>query len=104
MSECCEYLKTALADRAIPIRYQPIFREYYFEVFEYSDILGEYYLPNTVMQLIDFCPFCGAEVPKPLRDNWCKILRKIGHADPFDDPTIPEEFNSDAWWKSGKYI
>ena len=46
-----------------------------------------------------FCPWCGTEKPQSKRDLWFDTLATLG----FDDPTeqsIPDDFNSDAWWRS----
>ncbi|WP_444922608.1 DUF6980 family protein [Microbulbifer sp. CnH-101-G] len=48
---------------------------------------------------IKFCPWCGLELPGSKRDKWFDKLESMG----FDDPAeqnIPEEFNSDAWYRN----
>ena len=47
---------------------------------------------------IRHCPFCGAKLPESRMNEWYDRLYALG----FDDPgeqDIPEEFNSDKWWR-----
>ncbi|QFT52829.1 hypothetical protein FIU96_19450 [Marinobacter sp. THAF39] len=48
---------------------------------------------------ISFCPWCGLRLPDSKRDAWFDKLEALG----FDDPSeqrIPEEFNTDAWYRN----
>jgi len=48
---------------------------------------------------IRFCPWCGSKLPASRRDAWFDRLEELG----FDDPAeqkIPEEFQSDAWYRN----
>jgi hypothetical protein len=52
---------------------------------------------NTENQwILVYCPFCGKKLPKDLIDEHFDAIRdETGK--PLDP--IPEEFNSDEWWK-----
>ena len=53
-----------------------------------------------------FCPWCGEVLPGALHDKWYNVIRygyKIGDFDSWqDDPRLPEEMLSDAWWRRRK--
>jgi hypothetical protein len=55
-------------------------------------------------QNIYFCPWCGNKLPKSLADEWFDRLEAMGFDEPFEqcrtDPDFPEEYKTDAWWKS----
>lgn len=73
------------------IGYYPDLREYFLESVE-----G--YICN-----INFCPWCGSELPKSLSDRWFQILEEEHELDMPDLPEqkakIPTEFLTDEWWK-----
>lgn len=89
---CCESMTLLLEDPKMPLEYYPIAREYGIPL---------YYSP--AMQRLIYCPWCGEKLPKSLRDKFFEILEKEYNVEPeFDvkeDPNVPEEFKSDAWWK-----
>jgi hypothetical protein len=45
-----------------------------------------------------YCPWCGIKLPQDLRNEWFDQLERLGH-DPLAGD-LPEEFQSDAWWKA----
>ncbi len=51
---------------------------------------------------IHFCPFCGFKLPASKRDQWFKELHKLGFKDPLGDDSIPEAYQSDAWWRGAE--
>lgn len=63
---------------------------------------NEYLIPVSLKGYsstdIRFCPFCGAKLGETLRQKWYKTLRAMGYDDP-GEQEVPEEFNSDAWWR-----
>jgi hypothetical protein len=69
----------------------------------YDPRFDEFGLPirdggDSVM-IIQFCPWCGTRLPDSKRDLWFERLAEMG----FDDPaiqSIPNEFQTDAWWKN----
>jgi hypothetical protein len=69
---------------------------------EYSEKFCEYGIiihdGGTAICLINFCPWCGARLPKSQRDRWFDEIERLGLSGP-DDPAIPERFQSDAWWR-----
>jgi len=48
---------------------------------------------------MDYCPWCGARLPRSLRDDWYRRLYALGYDDP-GEQDVPEIFNSDGWWRS----
>lgn len=69
------------------VTYEPMYNEYSLIVHDGgSSTIG-----------ISFCPWCGAKLPKSLRERWFTELESQG----FDDPgvqDIPDRYKSDAWW------
>ncbi|WP_429003207.1 DUF6980 family protein [Xanthomonas sacchari] len=51
---------------------------------------------STVLR---FCPWCGKDPPSSLQSEWYKELAERGYSDPGGDDLIPEQFNSDRWWR-----
>jgi hypothetical protein len=47
-----------------------------------------------------YCPFCGNMLPADLTDILTRIVYDKLKLRDFDDPNLPAEFRSDAWWKS----
>lgn len=48
--------------------------------------------------LIRFCPWCGKRLPESQQKEWNRRLHALGYDDP-GEQELPEEFNSDAWWR-----
>jgi uncharacterized protein DUF6980 len=44
--------------------------------------------------------WCGKDLPAGLRKAWFDILDELG-LEP-DDPRVPEEMKSGAWWRARK--
>ncbi|WP_159355047.1 DUF6980 family protein [Methylovorus glucosotrophus] len=82
---CCQNMSVHLARGELSIRYTPKFREY-----------GILYKNENSIQQISFCPWCGTKLPSTLRELWFEQLDELG-IEPEDD--IPDEYNSDEWWK-----
>jgi hypothetical protein len=85
---CCEGLFIHLSDGEVGVVYSREIREYGIKILD----------GGTSIQVIRYCPWCGAELPEPLRDEWFDTLRDMGYPDPCDDD-IPSHFRSDKWWK-----
>ncbi|MGC4093049.1 MAG: hypothetical protein QM756_35210 [Polyangiaceae bacterium] len=54
---------------------------------------------GTATCLIQFCPWCGTQLPESQRTRWFDELERLGFSDP-NDPAIPQRFLSDEWWKN----
>ena len=79
-----------LDEQKVAISYLSKFREYAIDM-----------RTSSGKQLIEFCPWCRAKLPSPLRDRWFDILEaELGELKGFDDSRIPEEFKTDAWWRA----
>ena len=88
-NHCCERMTYFLADIRIPLDYSTKFREYVLV------------MPQA-FQMIDYCPWCGKELPTSLRDEWYEILEnllgEVIYELDYTDERIPEEFRDDTWW------
>lgn len=90
---CCKEMNLFLLDTRDPIKYNPIFREYYIELYNQHNIIT-----------MDFCPWCGGKFSESLRVKFFDVLESeyeivtdIGEYKNRTD--IPKEFQSDEWWK-----
>lgn len=70
------------------IYYEPKFDEYGIVVHDSG---------NSYIKM-EYCPWCGTKLPASKRDLWFEELEKSGIENPLEEE-LPEEFNSDAWWK-----
>lgn len=50
----------------------------------------------------NYCPWCGQKLGPSKRELWFTVLEYLGFDDPLDSK-IPEEFNDESWYNSGKY-
>lgn len=53
-------------------------------------------------QIITFCPWCGAKLPKSLGKEWCQLIKEeFGIEDIFKEEwdKLPQEFKTDEWWR-----
>ncbi len=85
---CCKEMQNSVFDEDIPIIYIPKFREYGIKILD----------GGTSLQLIKYCPWCGAKLPISLRDKWFDEIYKL-NLEP-ESPEIPEKYLTDEWWKS----
>ena len=76
-----------LSEGETAIHYIAKFREYGIPVLD----------GGTSMIVIRFCPWCGADLPESLSDKWFELLASKNLE--LDDPAIPEDMLTDAWWK-----
>ena len=68
----------------------------------YADRFDEYGLivhdGGASSIVIQFCPWCGLELPASKRDRWFEELARLGFSDPASQ-AIPDDFRSSAWWR-----
>jgi uncharacterized protein DUF6980 len=88
---CCESMLIHLKEQTI--KYFPKFREYGIPVYD----------GGTSFIVMLFCPWCGQQLPSSLRDMWFDLLDEKG-IDCGDFDLIPEDMNSDSWWRSNTDI
>jgi hypothetical protein len=81
-------MSSNLESEEAAICYSPKLREYGIRVLD----------GGSSFILIHHCPWCGTSLPPSLRTRWFEALEARGIK--VGDTTIPEAFNSDAWWKS----
>ena len=95
---CCKLMTDMIDDPRFPVEYGPLFREYGISELEDGD-------PGIVQQRMFHCPWCGGKLPESLRSEWFERIRAMGlddidiFSEIADDPRIPEEMKSDAWWR-----
>lgn len=87
---CCQQMVRHLADQEVPVEYSGQFREYQLVA-----------VNQRFVQVLSFCPWCGAKLPPDLRDVWGSRLDDLGLFDPFGDDRdrIPLIFRDDTWWR-----
>lgn len=83
----CDKMAFVLKHGEYNIVYIPYYREYAIRVDDGGDSL----------YLIEFCPWCGTKLPSSLRDEWHARLESLGLTTL--STHIPEDMNSEAWWK-----
>jgi hypothetical protein len=71
------------------------------KIIQYSDRFDEYGIVihdgGNSSIIINYCPWCGKELPKSKRDEWFDTLEKLGFINPLEED-IPMEFKSNLWW------
>ncbi len=85
-THCCAEMTRHLANQDIPIIYIPKFREYGLKILD----------GGTAFQEINYCPWCGCQLPPSLRDAWFDELDQLGIDETTSD--VPPKYHSDAWW------
>ena len=88
---CCEQMRHAIESEEVPILYIPKYREFGIRILD----------GGTSYIVLEFCPRCGAKLPKSLRDAWFDALEQRGI-----DPTgsnIPPEFTDERWYQEPAY-
>ncbi|WP_198533143.1 DUF6980 family protein [Carbonactinospora thermoautotrophica] len=89
--QCCDQMADAIADPDLFISYHPKTRRW-----------GIDYRDGVSISRIEYCPWCGAKLPKGLWDEWYARVEQLG-LDPFEDrDRIPEELKTDRWWKEAE--
>jgi hypothetical protein len=48
--------------------------------------------------IIEYCPWCGTQLPSSLRDEWFDRIDQLGLVP--GDPAIPEPMESETWWRA----
>ena len=79
-------MQRALRDEDVPLIFVPKFREYGIRVLDGGSSFIELY----------YCPWCGKKLPRSLRAEWMRRVRKLG-LEP-GDRRIPKKFNSNRWY------
>ena len=89
---CCQEMKVFTDDPRVQIIYSPRVRKYYIPLKFQSAVQG-----------IRYCPWCGKKLPAGLSEKFDEVLEKEYNIDCYIDAeesgTLPEEFNTDEWWK-----
>ncbi|SDJ32089.1 hypothetical protein SAMN05444157_2811 [Frankineae bacterium MT45] len=83
----CEGMARALADLDVPVLYFDRFREYSIRVED----------GGSASLTIDYCPFCGTELPSSLRLQWFDRLDQLG-LEP-ESSALPLDLRTGAWWR-----
>ncbi len=89
---CCLTMDRGLVSYVNILNYNKAYREYGIKI------------PiSTAFIALDYCMFCGTELPLSLRHQWFDILEKeYGLESPMeeDEDKVPKEFWTDEWWKA----
>ena len=90
---CCEMMKYFLNNN------EP------YRIIQYSNRFDEYgiviYDGGNSSIIINYCPWCGKELPKSKRDKWFDELEKLGFLNPLEE-NIQIEFKSNLWWSKNE--
>jgi hypothetical protein len=81
-----------VTDDESAIVYLPEFREFGIPVLDGG--------PSKISVSHD--PFSGKPLPRQLRDEWYAAVEKLLGRRPSRGDTVPEEFESEAWWIARK--
>jgi len=90
---CCDKMSSHLSNTKNYIQYYMMYREYCFS--PYND---------CVFLLLDYCPWCGKNLPKNLRSTFFNTLEseyffeEVG-IEIFNNSKLPSEFRTDEWWR-----
>ena len=62
-----------------------------------------HYLMLYNIDPLKYCPWCGTEFPKSLRDEWADEVEKKFSVESILDKEelkkVPEEYMTEEWWK-----
>lgn len=87
LPHACSDMVIQITDEAVPLVYDPRFREY-------ALVVGD----SEVRQMLFFCPWCGTELPASLRHTFFDEMDRLGVDFPAEAP--PQQYASDAWWRA----
>lgn len=95
-THCCQIMQSSLQNDHIPIRYTPLFREYWFvRIYDFQ------------ASIITYCPWCRTELPLSLRTTYFNILKEKYNIQDLsedlicnDNNELPQDFLTDKWWRS----
>jgi len=85
LPHACEGMAQAVEDARVPVVYLPKFREFGLAV------------DDHVIQAIEYCPWCAAQLPTSLRGEYFERLDQLG-LEP-ESSEVPLDLRSDAWWR-----
>jgi hypothetical protein len=96
---CCEPLCLLIEDPECPLKYIPFTREFVLTA-------PKHYLKKNEVSLcfvISYCPRCGKAFPQELSEQWYDTLEQelgiTGFIDAQKRKNLPQEFQTDEWWK-----
>ncbi len=85
LPHACAQMESAIGDITLPVNYDPSMREYSIT-----------YSGDGSVQVIAFCPFCGARLPDSVRTAY---FERRDALDPERKNDPPLEMQSDQWWR-----
>lgn len=83
---CCADMEEAVKDNEFPIYYSSAYQEFGLKL-----SCGYEYL------ILEYCNWCGAQLPNSRRDEWFESLEKQG-IDPWEND-VPINYLSSSWWE-----
>ena len=91
-THCCEQMRYAVSTAKIPVIFIHKFREYGIKVID----------GGTGFIEIQYCPWCGKQLPMSLRDEWFDALEKLGINPLEEENLIPSQFLDGSWYQNIK--
>ena len=85
---CDAGLDVWITEPDVPVVYRSQFREFVIAMSGGDAVVMRY------------CPLCGRELPKSLRDDWFERIWELGLTGP-EDERVPSDMRSDTWWVDG---
>ncbi|WP_395689740.1 DUF6980 family protein [Caenimonas koreensis] len=86
-NHCCAGMAAAIADPNVPVLFVLKFREYGTQLLD----------GGTRFKQLQFCPWCGTQLPTSLRDKWFDDLERAG-IDPTEIESIPDKYSDQRWY------
>lgn len=89
--QCCDSMAQAIEpDSGVEVFYEPRFRAWVVQNTE---------TPEHPRQ-IDFCPWCGVQLPEPLGEQRRYEMKRRGLSPLAQDDDLPADLLDDRWWKA----
>ena len=96
-SFCCREMSKALSNECSqhpdPFDCPDSLIHYFPRFDEYGLVIHD---GGSSVQLINYCPWCGSNLPASKRDQWFSALGALGYDHPLTQE-IPKEYLTDEW-------
>ena len=103
MNQCCIALGNAIQENDNPIFYKSFLREYNLKllpVFAEGKLVSD---NSDVVDTLKYCPWCGKEFLKSLRDEWADEVEEKFKVESILDKEelkkVPEVYMTEEWWR-----
>lgn len=102
MQHCCVKMEGALEEYGTPLHYLPEKKSYCMDYGTVYKNVETEKGSRVLSEFLNYCPWCGIELPKKLWDEWYDEIERLGFElplEPDDHDKIPKEYMTDEWWK-----